>query len=415
MTQSHDAYAALRAASFRRYLIGNGALFVGLQMQKVAVGWEIYERTGSAMHLGYVGLAQFLPVLGLTLFAGHATDSFNRKHVLMAAVALSGVAAFGLAWTSATTGPIPLIYLFLALSGIARAFWMPARAAFLPRIVPREIFSNAVSWNSTTFELASWGGPLVGGIMIALLKDAAWVYIINAVCAALFLSLMSGVTYRHQAGVRQPLTADSLLAGFRYIRKTPVVLGAITLDMFGVLLGGATAMMPIYAKDILAVGPGGLGWLLAAPSIGACSMAMIQARRPPFARAGRALLMAVAGFGLATILFGISENFWFSLLMLLFLGAFDNISVVIRTTLVQMLTPDEMRGRVSSINGLFIGTSNELGAYESALVANSFGPVASVVSGGIGTGIVVAATAWLWPQLRNYREDKEEIGTAARR
>jgi hypothetical protein len=228
------------------------------------------------------------------------------------------------------------------------------------------------------------------------------VYVINAVAGITYVLLISRVSYRHEAQDRSPITLRSLSAGFRFVRKTNVVLSAMMLDMFGVLLGGATALMPIYAKDILMVGPQGLGWLMAAPAVGACTMAILQAHRGPFRRAGLAVLFAVAGFGAVTVLFGLSHLFWFSLGMLILLGACDNISVVLRVTLVQVMTPDEMRGRVSSLNALFIGTSNELGAAESGMVAGLFGPVFSVVSGGIGTIVVAAVIAYLSPQLRNY-------------
>lgn len=279
---------------------------------------------------------------------------------------------------------------------------MPARAAFLPRIIPLPIFSNAVSWNSTGFELASMTGPAVGGLLIGFFRSATLVYVITALGAITFVIMLGNIPYKHESQERPPITLHALSVGFRFIWKSKAVLASMLLDMFGVLLGGATAMMPIYAKDILQVGPRGLGWLMAAPSIGACTMALLQAHRGPLRRAGRTLLFAVAGFGTVTIVFGISRTFWLSMAMLCLLGSCDNISVVVRSTLIQMLTPDDMRGRVSALNGLFIGTSNELGAFESGLVAGFLGPVVSVVSGGIGTLLVVAAIAWLFPQLRSY-------------
>ncbi len=367
LSKAHDPYAAWRVPAFRRYFIGNAVLFAGWQMQKVAVGWEIYERTGSALYLGYAGLAQFFPQVLWALVAGHVTDTFNRKRVFMCALAFNALASLGLALNSVRGGSVYWIYGCLFATGTARAFFMPARAAFLPRIIPMGIFSNATAAGALTFVV-----------------------------------LLSTILYKHQPQDRPPLTVGALSAGFRFIWKQKVVLSAVMLDMFGVLLGGATAMMPIYAKDILQVGPRGLGWLMAAPSIGACSMALLQAHRGPLRKAGRTLLFAVAGFGTVTIVFGISRHFWLSMAMLCLLGSCDNISVVVRSTLVQVLTPDEMRGRVSALNGLFIGTSNELGAFESGLVAGLFGPTFSVVSGGIGTILVVAAIASLFPQLRRY-------------
>jgi MFS family permease len=399
---NHDAYAAWRLPQFRRYFAGNMILILGWQMQKVAIGWEIYERTHSAMALGYAGLVQFLPQVLFMLIAGHVTDAFNRKRVLMAALACNAMAAAGLALNSAKGGSIYVLYGCLFAYGSARAFIMPSRAAFLPGIVPLEIFSTAVSWNSSGFEISSMAGPAIGGLLIGFFQSPTLVYTINAIGQLTFVALLGSIAYKYHQLPRQPLTLRSFSAGFRFVWKTKVVLSAMALDMFGVLLGGATAMMPIYAKDILRVGPRGLGWLMTAPSIGAFTMAILQAHRGPLRKAGRTLLFAVAGFGAMTIIFGISKNFWLSMCMLYVLGSCDNISVVVRSTLVQLLTPDGMRGRVSALNSLFIGTSNELGAFESGFVANFFGPIVSVVSGGIGTILIALSIAWLSPDLRRF-------------
>ena len=400
--KQHDAYAAFRLPAYRRYFTGNMILILGWQMQKVAIGWEIYERTHSAMYLGYAGLVQFAPQVLFMLFAGHITDTFNRKRVFMAALAFNALAAIGLAVNSVRGGSIYVLYACLFLYGTSRSFIMPSRAAFLPGIIPLEIFSTAVSWNSSGFEISSMMGPALGGLLIGFFQSPTLVYTINAIGQLTFVALLVSIPFKHLRVERQPLTLGSISAGFRFVWKAKVILSAITLDMFGVLLGGATAMMPIFAKDILHVGPRGLGWLMSAPSLGAFSMALLQAHRGPLRKAGRTLLFAVAGFGTVTIIFGISRNFWLSLSMLYLLGSCDNISVVVRSTLVQMLTPDDMRGRVSALNSLFIGTSNELGAFESGLVANFFGPVASVVSGGIGTLLIVLGVVWLSPELRRY-------------
>jgi MFS family permease len=400
--KQHDAYAVWRLPAFRRYFTGNMILILGWQMQKVAIGWEIYERTHSAMALGYAGLAQFLPQVLFMLFAGHVTDIHNRKHVLMSALTCNAMAAVGLALNAALGGSIYVLYACLFAYGSARAFIMPSRAAFLPGIIPLDIFSTAVSWNSSGFEISSMAGPAIGGLLIGFFQSPTLVYTINAFGQIMFVTLLAGITYKYSRGQREPLALKSFSAGFRFVRKQKVVLSAMALDMFGVLLGGATAMMPIYAKDILRVGPRGLGWLMTAPSIGAFSMALLQAHRGPLRKAGRTLLVAVAGFGTVTVVFGISRNFWLSMAMLCLLGSCDNISVVVRSTLVQVLTPDNMRGRVSALNSLFIGTSNELGAFESGLVANFFGPIVSVVSGGVGTLLIVFAMTWLSPELRRY-------------
>ena len=401
--KTHDAYAAFRIPSYRRYFIGNLIFILGLQMLKVAVGWEMYERTGSALDLGYVGLVQYLPQLALVAVAGHITDSYNRKHILMAAVLLVAAAAIGLAFNSALKGPTFIMYICLFAAGTARAFWMPARSAFLPRIVPMSIFPNAVSWTTSGFEIASVLGPALGGLLIGYAGGVTTVYVLNAVVISSFVLTLASIAYRHEPpATKSPVTFSSLSAGFRFIWETKVVMAVMMLDMLGILLGGATALMPIFAKDILGVGAKGLGWLLAAPSVGAFTAALAQAHRGPIEKAGRTILLAVAGFGAATIVFGLSRSFLLSIVMLFVLGACDNVSVVIRSTLVQTTTPDEMRGRVSALNGLFIGTSNELGAFESGAVASLVGPVGSVVIGGVGTIAVVAMTAWLSPSLRNY-------------
>src|SRR5215470_15516858 len=350
MKKQHDAYAVFRLPAYRRYFAGNMVLILGWQMQKVAIGWEIYERTHSAMYLGYAGLVQFLPQVLFMLFAGHIADTYNRKRVFMAALTCNAAAAAGLALNSLHGGSIYILYACLFAYGTARAFIMPSRQAFLPGIVPLEIFSTAVSWNSSGFEISSMAGPAIGGLLIGAFQSPTLVYTINAIGQFIFISLLAGIIYKQQATNKQPLTLNSLSAGFRFAWKAKVVFAAMALDMFGVLLGGATAMMPIYAKDILHVGARGLGWLMAAPSIGAFSMAMIQAHRGPLRRAGRTMLLAVAGFGTVTVVFGISRNFWLSMAMLSVLGSCDNISVVVRSTLVQVLTPDDMRGRVSALN-----------------------------------------------------------------
>jgi MFS family permease len=398
---AHDAYAAFRIPAYRRYFTGNLVFILGLQMLRAAVLWEVWERTRSPLSLGFVGLVQFIPQLALVAPAGHITDVYNRKHVLMAAVCLSAAAALVLALNAALKGPIFLIYACLFAAGTARAFWMPARSALLPRIVPLSIFSNAVSWNTSGFEISSFVGPAIGGFLIAYAGVTA-VYAVNAALITCFALLLSRIAFRHEPPAQSSVTLASLLAGVRFIWKTKVVLSVMCLDMFAVLLGGATALMPIYATDILHVGANGQGWLLAAPAAGAFTSGLIQAHRGPLRRAGRTILLAVTCFGAATIVFGVSKVFPLSLAMLFVLGVCDNISVVVRSTLVQTSTPDDMRGRVSALNGLFIGTSNELGGFESGTVANLMGPVASVVLGGIGTIVVTGITAWLSPSLRKY-------------
>lgn len=398
----HDPYGALRFRDYRFLLSGTFIANLGMQMQTVGVGWEVYARTGKPIHLALSGLAQFLPMVGLVLIAGHAADRYERRTIVMICQAWVALCSLGLAAVSFMEASVYWIYLFLLLIGAARAFLQPARAALMPLIVPREYFSNAVTWSSGGFHLACVAGPALGGLLIALCPRTAVIYVATAGASLIFfvlLVLMNRPPFTRSA---DSVTLRSLGAGFGFLKRTPLVLGAITLDMFAVLFGGATAMLPIYASDLLQVGPTGFGWMRAAPAIGALAMAFILAYRPPMKKAGRTLLWAVAGFGLATVGFGLSRNFWLSLTMLFLTGALDNISVVVRHTLVQMLTPDAMRGRVSAINSMFIGASNELGEFESGTVAQYFGPTFSVVSGGLGTLIVVALTALWVPSLRRY-------------
>lgn len=399
---STGAYAVFQLPNYRRYIAGNMLGILGHQMLTMAVGWEIYERTRSAGKLGYIGLVQYLPILLFTLPAGQVADRFNRKTIMFCTLSLTMVAALILLWVSVTNGSISLIYACLFINGLARAFQAPARSAFITQIVPREIFANAVAWGSNSFEIATITGPALAGLLIGFYGKPTLVYLVTALATLTYILLLTGIRVQRPQEHREPIHLQGLLAGLKFVWRTKIILAAITLDLFAVLLGGAVTLLPIYAKDILQVGPNGLGWLRAATSIGAVIMAFTLTHRPPIQKAGRALLLGVIGFGLATIVFGLSRHFWLSLLMLILLGAFDSISVIVRHTLVQLMTPDEMRGRVSAINSLFIGTSNELGGYESGLVAEYFGATASVVSGGLGTLVVVALVALRWPQLRKY-------------
>ena len=397
-----DPYSVLRNRDVLLYLVGRLAASLGQQMLTVAVGWELYERTQSALALGLVGLTQMIPMVLFTLPAGHMADNFDRKRIIILMNFVVACACLGLTLISALKVDVFWIYFCLFVAGTARTFLWPASAAFLPQLVSRQEFPRVVTWSSGTFQLSSVAGPAAGGALIALTHHAAPVYAINAAAALICLTLVSFVRSRHVVLARQPMTFRNLLVGFNFVFATPVILGTITLDLFAVLLGGATALLPVYAKDILHSGPAGLGLLQAALPMGSLLCVLILAHRPPLQKAGRAMLLAVAAFGLATIGFGFSQWFWVSFLMLFICGAVDNISVVVRHTLVQLLTPDEKRGRVSAVNSLFIGTSNELGGFESGLVAHWFGPVASVVSGGVGTILVVMGVALIWPQIRKY-------------
>lgn len=407
----HDPYVALRHSGFRRLVFGSLLAKVGFEMQAVAVGWELYERTHDPLSLGLVGLVQVVPVILLALPAGHAADRYSRKGiVLLTQVGLSA-AALGLAITSALRGPVSLMYAWLALAGVAMAFANPARWAILPQLVPIKDFANAVTWRTSIWQISSVFGPALGGAVLAIcLKlpagSASWargpapVYLFDAGLGILVISMLAGMrTSPREMVPTEPMTVRSLLAGVRFVLEQKLILATITLDMFAVLLGGATALLPIFAEDILRVGPVGFGWLRAAPSLGAVAMAMALAHRPPLRRAGQALLLSVAGFGAATIGFGLSKDKTLSFLMLAAAGALDNVSMVVRGTLVQVLTPDSMRGRVSAVNSVFIGMSNELGAFESGVTARWLGPIRSVVAGGLGCILVVLGVGAAWPQV----------------
>ena len=423
----HDPYAALRIPSYRRYLSGNFLALLGMQMQAVAVGWEVYNRTQSTAQLGLVGFLQFMPVLILGIPAGQLADRFPRKLILILGVICLTLGSLGLTWISWTQAPIIWMYLFLLINGSAKAIMQPAKGAMLPLLVPKDRFPSAVAWNSSTFELATVMGPGLAGLLLAQWRLPALIYLLEALSSLVFLGLLTTVKMRPQAIDRRAASWSDLLEGVRFVWNRKIILGTISLDLFAVLLGGAISLLPVYAISILDVGPQGQGLMRAMPALGAICTAVAVAHMPPFARAGRTMLWAVAGFGVATIIFGLSRNYALSLGMLFLTGVFDNVSVQVRQTLVQLLTPDAMRGRVAAVNGIFIGASNELGGAESGLVAALFerpddiayGPTVSVVSGGIGTLCVVGIIAWWFPGVRNYgrldsspsAEDAKETST----
>ncbi len=400
-----DPYAALRSRNYRRFALGFLFSSAGLQMLATAVGWEIYERTGDPLSLGWIGVARALPVILFALPAGQVIDRFDRRWVLVLTQVAMGLGAAALAVAS-SLGDTPLIVMYglLALMGCARAFNGPSRATLLPLIVAPGAFPNAVAWNSSVFQLSAVLGPIVAGVMLAEFGSAWEVYAVTAGFCLLFAITALGVRPREAPRATGPISMSSLFAGAGFIWREKPILGALTLDLFAVLLGGATALLPIYAKDILKVGPEGLGLLRAAPFVGAFLMSLLLTRLPPFRRSGHVLLWSVAGFGVCMVVFGFSTAFWLSLVALFMSGALDTVSVVIRHVLVQLRTPNELRGRVSSVNSVFIESSNELGAFESGLVAAYFGVVFSVVSGGIGTVLVVGAVALGIPQLRKLGE-----------
>ncbi|MDD0815377.1 MFS transporter [Curvibacter sp. HBC28] len=390
--------ALLQQRAFMRFWFTRLAATTGSQMLMVAVGWQMYDLTGSAWDLGLVGLYQFLPALLLTLVAGHVADRVHRARIVAACVAAQALVALTLvlgtegAWVSRDW----LLWLSVVL-GAARAFQMPAQQALTPVLVPPAMLPRAMAFASAGMQAAIIGGPALGGVIFV--AGATAVYATSAVLFALGIGLILGVHYAHEPAPREPVSIGTLMAGVRFIWDRKVVLGAVSLDLFAVLLGGAVALLPIYAKDVLHVGPWGLGLLRAAPAAGALLMSVWLTRWPLERHVGRKLLWAVAVFGLATLVFGVSTSLWLSLAALAVSGAADMVSVVVRQTLVQLETPDAMRGRVSAVNSVFIGASNQLGEFESGATAALLGPIGSVVLGGVGTVLVAALWVKAFPAL----------------
>jgi MFS family permease len=395
-----SARAAFAYRDFRLYQAARLLSTIANQMLSVAVGWQVYELTRRPFDLGLVGLVQFLPAFGLSLLTGHTADRFDRRRVVMVcyvALALTSVLLFVGAQGGSVTWPI---YVTMALFATARAFLAPAGQALLPDLVPAEHFSSAVAWGSTVWEVGAILGPALGGWIYSAGRGASAVYVAGAASyalATLFVAAMKVKTGRMERGVA---SFQNVVAGVVYVWKNKVVLGSISLDLFAVLFGGAVALLPVYARDILHVGPSGLGLLRSAPAVGAAIVAVFIAFRPLRRRTGAVMLACVALFGVATVVFGLSRSFWLSLLALALVGASDMVSVVIRSTLVQIATPPAMRGRVSAVNMVFVGASNELGELESGMTAAWMGTVPSVVFGGIAACVAVAVYSFAFPELR---------------
>jgi MFS family permease len=405
MPTSQDPRLAGRVAfthpDFVSYTLARFFIVLSLEMLSVAVGWQVYEITHRPLDLGYVGLAQFLPGFALFLFAGHAADLFDRRRLLMwcyAGFTLCSALLLLISWRAPHS--VHLIYAVLVLLGAVRSFNFPASRAILPQLVPEEHFANAVAWNSSIFQIATIAGPALGGIVYAIFRGPNTVYAIAVSISIFAMAMTMRIRILTAARSQEPVSLRTVFAGFRFIWDKKVILGSISLDMFAVLLGGAVALLPVYAREILHTGPWGLGLLRSAPGVGAAVMAIVVAHRPIRRRAGMAMLLCVAGFGVFTIAFGISHSLILSLIALFLCGASDMVSVIIRATLVQIATPDEMRGRVNAVDMLFIGVSNELGEFESGFTAQWFGTVPAVVIGGIGTLVVIGIWAWLFPELR---------------
>jgi len=409
MSPNADARAGRAAFSHPGFVLFQVARFLivsAVEMQAVAVGWQVYEITKRPLDLGYVGLAQFLPGILLFPISGHTSDRFERRNVLSACYAGYAV-CFALLLVLSRRGiaSITPIYAVLLMIGVVRSFNGTASRSILPQLVPEEHFANAVAWNATIFQAATILGPSFGGIVYAAFHGPSAVYVIAMVTA-------TGATlssFRIKAGEvkarpREPMSLKTLFAGLHFIWHKKLILGAISLDLFAVMLGGAVALLPVYAREILHTGPWGLGLLRTAPGVGAALMAIVLAHWPLRGKSGPKLLWAVAGFGVFTIIFAVSRNLVVSLIALVLLGASDMISVIIRATLTLLATPDEMRGGVTAVDMIFIGTSNEFGQFESGVTAQWFGTVPAVVIGGIGTLVVIALWTWWFPELRQAGE-----------
>jgi MFS family permease len=395
-----DAYASLRIPAIRRYIAGRFVAASGRQMLGVAIGWQLYDRTNSTLALGLVGLVQVVPVILLALPVGHLVDRKNRRDMAVVANVLLAACALALTLISYEESPVWTVYATLFLNGVAVSLEAPSVSSLMAQIVPPGLLQNANAWRASSFQLAATGGPALGGALIAIFHGATAVYAITTGAILVFIVALLSLPRPPTPEPSRGDPRDELRAGLRFVFSTELLLSAITLDLFAVLLGGATALLPVFARDILHVGPSGLGWLRAAPAIGAFFMAILTTRLPPWKSPGRVLLFTVAAFGLATVGFGLTTSFVVAMVCLALTGVFDNISVVIRLTLEQMITPDRLRGRVSAVHYVFIGLSNEMGEFESGVTAALIGPIGSVLLGGFGTLVVVGLVALRWPALR---------------
>ena len=432
-----QTYALFRNAEFTRYLIARFIAALGMQMLVTALDWELWKRAHSGLALGFVGLALMIPMILCTLPAGQLADRRNRKNIILGSTIVLAFASLGLTLTSFFIDLNQNVaafqffaYSLLVIIGIARTFLWPASAAFVTALVSREELPRAITFNSGAFQLSCVVGPSIAGVVIWLTHGAWLVYAFNVVAGIVCFALVIGIRHEHKIPPREPVSLKTLVTGFKFVFQNKIILGTLTLDMFAVLLGGAVTLLPIFADTIIPLHNGaegvGLGLLRAAIPVGAIVCVFFLAHRPPLQKAGHTMLLCVAIFGVATMLFGLANRqclgnwfpaldgawFWVAFGLMTLCGAVDNVSVVVRQTLVQILTPDDKRGRVSAVNSLFIGTSNELGGFESGVTQHLFGPVMgntmatgailSTVVGGFGTIIVVLAVAWIWPEIRRY-------------
>ncbi len=408
--KKHDPFAVLKVKEFNFFLINKFFFTLGIQMQSVIVGWQVYDITEDVFALGMIGLAEAIPFIVVSLFSGHVADKFDRKKIILLFTFLMIVSTSVLLYFSIESktfihnfGVIP-IFVIVCFTGVFRGFLSAAFPSFMSQIVPRKLYSNAATWNSTFWHVASIVGPAGAGLLIAESYETAYIVdIVFIILSFLAFTFIKSKPIPQQ--LKKESLKESLSAGIKFVFKNQLVLGALSLDLFAVLFGGAVAMLPAFADKVLHAGEIELGYLRAAPAVGAVIMALIIAYKPPTKNAGRNLFLSVGAFGVATILFGLSTNFYWALFFLFLTGAFDNVSVVIRHTILQLSTPDEMRGRVSAVNGIFIGSSNEIGAFESGVTARAFGLKPSIVLGGIMTVLVVLGISRLAPKLRKLNVD----------
>jgi MFS family permease len=409
-TPKRDPYAALKIAAFRNFQLSRFMLTFAIQMAETILAWKVYELTKDKLALGLIGLSEALPFIVTSFYGGHAADTFNRYRIARFSIvaitlcfACIGFLLSGGSPLLLTHGVLP-VYLIIGLTGIARGFMAPAYQSIFPQLLPRELYANGATWGSNTWQTAAVVGPAFGGIVYGYSSVELSFIISVAIMGAAFFVFMRVPVQQTPPKQKEETLYESLTVGLRFVFKNQIMLSAISLDLFAVLFGGAVALLPVFAADILHIGPQGLGVLRAAPFLGSVMMGTFLAYHPPVYNAGRNLLIAVTGFGLATIGFAFSENFFVSFIMLFLTGAFDNISVVIRQTILQIMTPDTMRGRVSAVNQIFIASSNEIGAFESGLAAKVMGTVPSVIFGGCMTLVVVASTYLFAPKMRRLKK-----------
>lgn len=405
-----NPYAVLQIRDFRLFISARFCVTLAIQMQALVVGWQVYEITKDALSLGLIGLAEALPSIVVSLYAGHLADVVQRKRIIVITLATLVLCSVGLLFFTLDVGAFLLaegvypIYAVIFVSGIARGFITPAIFSFMPQLVPRELFQNAISWNSTLWEMASIGGPPIGGLIYGVFGvTAAYAIDASLMITGLILAAMVASRPLPEVSDEQGIV-EKIKAGLKFVIANKLILNANSLDLFAVLFGGAVALLPIFSDQILHVGSVGLGFLRSAPGMGALVMAIYLTHNPIRKSMGKILLYAVAGFGLCMIGFALSREFWLSMVLLILSGGFDCISVIVRGTLLQTLTPENMKGRVSAVNNIFIGSSNEIGMFESGVAARLLGVVPSVIFGGLMTLVVVGFTAWKAPTLRKLQK-----------